>query len=123
MMLKYAWAALAILVAVNSVMFPWLDGPERAGLLVAAAITFPVQVLAFALLAKHTAHPVEGLVVWIGTGAVRMGIVVAVGLSLTWFPGLSPVTTLLGCAGFFFVLLMLEPVFLAARVRAMAETA
>ena len=52
-----------------------------------------------------------------------MGIVVAVGLSLTWFPGLSPVTTLLGCAGFFFVLLMLEPVFLAARVRAMAETA
>ena len=55
MMLKYAWAALAILVAVNSVMFPWLDGPERAGLLVAAAITFPVQVLAFALLAKHAA--------------------------------------------------------------------
>jgi hypothetical protein len=123
MTLKYAWAALAILAAANGVMFPWLDGPGRAGLLVAAAITFPVQVLAFALLCKHAVRPAEGLVVWIGAAVVRMAVVVAAGLAVTALPALSPATTLLGCAGFFFVLLMLEPVFLAARVRATAEAA
>jgi hypothetical protein len=123
MTLKYAWAALAILAAANGVMFPWLDGPGRAGLLVAAAITFPVQVLAFALLCKHAVRPAEGLVVWIGAAAVRIAIVIALGLAVTALPALSPVTTVLGCAGFFFVLLMLEPVFLAARMRATAETA
>jgi hypothetical protein len=123
MTLKYAWAALAILAAANGVMFPWLDGPGRAGLLVAAAITFPVQVLAFALLCKHAVRPAEGLVVWIGAAAVRIAIVIALGLAVTALPALSPVTTVLGCAGFFFVLLMLEPVFLAARVRATAEAA
>ena len=123
MTLKYAWAALAILAAVNGLMFPWLDGPGRAGLLVAAAITFPVQVLAFALLCKHAARPADGLVVWIGAAVVRMAVVIAVGLAVMSLPALSPVTTLLGCAGFFFVLLLLEPVFLAARVRATAEAA
>jgi hypothetical protein len=123
MTLKYAWAALAILAAANGVMFPWLDGPGRAGLLVAAAITFPVQVLAFALLCKHAVRPAEGLVVWIGAAAVRIAIVIALGLAVMSVPALSPVTTVLGCAGFFFVLLMLEPVFLAARMRATAETA
>lgn len=123
MTLKYAWAALAILAAVNGLMFPWLDGPGRAGLLVAAAITFPVQVLAFALLCKHAARPTKGLVVWIGAAVVRMAVVIAVGLAVMTLPALSPVTTLLGCAGFFFVLLMLEPVFLAARTRATAEAA
>ena len=123
MTLKYAWAALAILAAANGVMFPWLDGPGRAGLLVAAAITFPVQVLAFALLCKHAARPAEGLVVWIGAAVVRMAVVIAVGLAVMSLPALSPVTTLLGCAGFFFLLLMLEPVFLAARARATTEAA
>ena len=123
MTLKYAWAALAILAAANGVMFPWLDGPGRAGLLVAAAITLPVQVAAFALLWKHAVRPAEGLVVWIGAAVVRMAVVVAVGLAVTLFPALSPAATLLGCAGFFFVLLMLEPVFLAGRERSAAEAA
>lgn len=123
MTLKYAGAALAILAAANGVMFPWLDGPGRAGLLVAAAITFPVQVAAFALLCRHAVRPAEGLVVWIGAAVVRMAIVIAVGLAVTLLPALSPATTLLGCAAFFFVLLMLEPVFLAARMRVEAEAA
>ena len=123
MTLKYAGAALVILAAANGVMFPWLDGPGRAGLLVASAITFPVQVLAFALLLRYAARPAEGLVAWIGAAVARMAIVIAVGLAVTLFPGLSPATTLLGCAGFFFVLLVLEPVFLAARDRTVAEAA
>ena len=113
MTLRYAWVALAILAAANGAMFPWLDGPGRAGLLAASAITFPVQVAAFALLARYAVRPEQGLVVWVGAAVARMAIVIAVGLSLAWLPALSPVTTLLGCAGFFFVLLMLEPVFLA----------
>lgn len=123
MTLRYAWVALAILAVANGVMFPWLDGPGRAGLLVASAITFPVQIVAFTLLVKYALRPEDGLVVWIGAAVLRMAIVVVVGLSLTWLPSLSPVTTLLGCAGFFFVLLMLEPVFLAAHGRATAEAA
>ena len=123
MTLKYAWAAFAILAAVNGVMFPWLDGPGRAGLLVAAAITLPVQIAAFALLCRHAVRPTEGLVVWIGAAVARMAIVIALGLAVTMLPALSPVTTLLGCAGFFFVLLMLEPIFLAARMRSAAEAA
>lgn len=122
MTLRYAWVALAILAAVNGVLFPWLDGPGRAGLLVASAVTFLFQVAAFAVLARHASRPEQGLLVWVGTTVVRMGVLVAIGLSLTWFPALSPVTTLLGCAGFFFVLLVLEPVFLA-RGRASARAA
>ena len=78
---------------------------------------------AFALLCKHAVRPAEGLVVWIGAAVVRMATVIAVGLAVTLLPALSPVTTLLGCAAFFFVLLMLEPVFLAARIRSAAEAA
>ena len=122
MTLKYAWVALAILAAVNGVLFPWLDGPGRAGLLAAAAVTFLFQVAAFAVLARYAPRPEQGLLVWVGTTIVRMGIVVAIGLSLTWLPALSPVTTLVGCAGFFFVLLILEPLFLA-RGRASAQAA
>lgn len=122
MTLRYAWMALAILAAANGVLFPLLDGPGRAGLLAASAVTFLFQVAAFAVLARYAHRPEQGFLVWIGTTVVRMGVVVAVGLSLTWFPELSPVTTLLGSAGFFFVLLILEPVFLA-RGRATAQAA
>ncbi len=119
----YAWTAASVVAVAGGVTFPWLDGPGRVGLLAAAALVLPVQIAAFALLSKHAARPVEGLVAWIGAAAVRMAVVIAAGVAVATLPALSPVATLIGCAGLFFVLLMLEPIFLEAERRRSREAA
>ena len=52
------------------------------------------------------------LLMWAGGTVVRMGVILGAALILTQVEGLPPAPTLLGLAGFFFGLLLLEPLFL-----------
>ncbi len=70
-----------------------------------------MQVVAFAALLRAKDEPSK-FMVWWGLGILaRVGIVIALGLGLSRFEGIQPAVLLLGVAGFFFGLLLLEPAF------------
>lgn len=109
--LRYAGSGLALLGALVVLLWPWLDPGGRRGLVLAAAVAWPVQVAAFALLVRRRDDVESFLVAWVGGTVARMAIVVGAAFVLVRLDGVSLTPTLLGLAGFFFGLLLLEPVF------------
>lgn len=93
-------------------LFPFLDEEGRRGLLLAAGIAYPVQVMAFGMLLRARGEP-SRFFVWWGVGvAVRIMVVIIVGLVALRVESLGAEALLLSLAGFFFGLLLIEPAFL-----------
>ena len=111
-MYRYGGVALAAVVLVTAGLWPWLSPPARLGILVAALVAYPVQVLAFFLLVRFRGDSSRFMVVWMGGTLVRMGVILVAALVLTRVEKLPPAPTLLALAGFLFGLLLLEPLFL-----------
>jgi hypothetical protein len=109
---RYGGVALAAVALVTAGLWPWLSPPARLGILVAALVAYPVQVLAFFLLIRFRGDRNRFMVVWMGGTLVRMGLILVAALVLTRVEELPPAPTLLALAGFFFGLLLLEPLFL-----------
>ena len=109
--LKYAVTGSAGVALAVGLLWPFLDGGGRAGVLVAAAIALPVQIGAFwALMGMK--HKVNGfLAMWAGGTLLRMLVVAAAAVLAirTQMDGAVPM--LLSLAGFFFGLLLLEPLY------------
>lgn len=101
---------LLVLVAILG-MWPFMGPAGHRSLLVAAAVAWPIQVCAFALLSRSHGHPTRFLFWWAVGVMGRVGVVIAVGLGLTRMEGVEPAVLLLSTAGFFFALLLLEPAF------------
>jgi hypothetical protein len=104
--------ALLALLLVNAGLWPFLSPPARNGLLVAATVAYPIQMVAFFLLIRFWGSGKRFLLVWLGGTVARLAVVLAAALLLTRIRELPPAPTLLGLAGFFFGLLLLEPLFL-----------
>lgn len=113
--LRYSGVALLALLLVIAGFWPWVSPSARAGILVAALVAYPVQVVAFFLLVRFWGEGRRFLVVWVGGTVVRMGVILLAALAVSQMDSLSPTPTLLALAGFFFGLLLLEPLFLRAR--------
>lgn len=113
----YAASAAAIVALVTLALWPWLEPAARLGVLTAGAVALSVQVLAFALLLRFRGRLNGFLAVWAGGTLVRMAVValVAVLAVRSGSPGAVPM--LLALAGFFFGLLLLEPVYFRPRAR------
>ena len=110
--LRYALSCLA-LVGVGSLLAGLLLGPQDLkGVLAAAAVAAPVQILAFAALAHAEAGTNTFLAAWVGGTLVRLVVVGVSAWALVGLQGLPKAPTLLGLAGFFFGMLLLEPWFL-----------
>lgn len=107
----YGAVGLALLVAATAAVWPWVDAAARRGLLVAAGVAWPVQVTAFGLLLLHRARPRSFLAVWAGGTVLRMALIGVAAFVVTRTTTVAVAPTLLGLAGFFFGLLLLEPVF------------
>jgi hypothetical protein len=107
----YAVAGLVVLGLATGVLWPWLDGPGRTGLLVAAGVAWVVQVPAFGLLVRYRGKTKGFLAAWVGGTLSRMVLVGLAAWAVVELPALPPAPTLLGLAGFFFGLLLLEPFF------------
>jgi hypothetical protein len=105
--------ALLILLGVVA-SWPWLDESGRTGVLIAAAVALPLQIALFAALRWGWSKKENFMAAWIGGILTRLLAVatVAVAVSLST---LSPAPTLLSLAGFFFAMLLLEPLFLKPR--------
>jgi hypothetical protein len=112
---RYGGVAFLVLLLVNAGLWPWLSPSARTGILVAALVAYPIQMLAFFLLVRFWNERKRFLLVWVGGTVVRMMVILVAALTLTRKDGLPPAPTLLGLAGFFFGLLLLEPLFLRPR--------
>ena len=90
--------------------------------MVAALVAYPIQMLAFFLLIRFWDDKNRFLLVWVGGTMVRMGVILVAALVVTQDNRLPPAPTLLGLAGFFFGLLLLELLFLKPRGAETTET-
>jgi hypothetical protein len=68
--------------------------------------------IAFFLLVRFWGEGRRFLLVWVGGTVVRMGVILLAALWVSRNEALPPAPTLLALAGFFFGLLLLEPLFL-----------
>jgi len=109
---RYALTGLGGVTFVMLVLWSFLDPLGRRGLLIAALIALPIQVLAFSAMLRFRTNWNHFLAVWLGGTLLRMGVLglVAFVAVRTNSEGLDPM--LLALAGFFFGLLLIEPIYL-----------
>ncbi len=108
---KYAASAIGIVALVTLALWPWLDAGARRGVVLAGLTAVPVQITAFWLLIRYRDRLNGFLAVWAGGTLVRMAVVAVVATVVIRARMDGAVTMLLALAGFFFGLLLLEPVF------------
>jgi hypothetical protein len=111
-------AALTLVAAITlGSVLPFLGPRGRVGLLIAVAITLPLQIGFFSLLVSTRSDPSRFMALW-GLGMLgRLGVLVIVGLSTRIFQGLDPAVTIMSTVGLFFVFVLLEPGFLPRHER------
>lgn len=114
---SYAVVAFLLLALVLAALWPVLPPEAYRGVLVAAAVAYPVQVVAFGLLLRYRREVKGFLTAWVGGTLVRMALVGGAGVLLAVSEVLPPVPTLVALAAFFFVLLLLEPLFFRKAVQ------
>jgi len=108
---RYALTGFLMIAVAVAALFPFLDDEGRRGILVAAVVAYPVQIAAFGLLLRSRGDP-SRFFVWWGAGvAVRVGVVIVVGIVALRIESLGAEALLLSLAGFFFGLLLIEPAF------------
>lgn len=108
---RYAIASIVVVLVLVGAVWPFVEVAGRAGLLLAAAIVLPVQLVAFALVFRSIGDSKQFLLRW-GIGVmVRTAVVAGIGLTLDSFEGFEPAVLLMAVCGFFFALLVLESVF------------
>jgi hypothetical protein len=106
---KYAVLGSGAVAAIVLGLWPFVDAPSRSGILAAAAVALPVQVIAFAAIQRFRGELNAFLAAWVGGTLVRMAVVGVVAVALVRSGADGAVPMLLALAGFFFGLLLLEP--------------
>ena len=109
---KYAFTGLVGVALITLIFMPFLDSAGRRGLVIAAFIALPIQIVAFAAMLSSRSNWNRFLAVWVGGTLLRMvaiGLAAFVAIRLD-LEGLAPM--LLALAGFFFGLLLIEPIYL-----------
>ena len=108
---RYAITGTAAIATIVAGLWPFLEPAGRSGILAAAAVALPVQIIAFWALNRFRSELNGFLAAWIGGTLVRMAVIatVAVVVIRSGTEGAGPM--LLALAGFFFGLLLLEPVY------------
>lgn len=110
--LAYAVAGLAVTAAIAAVAAALVGAEARRAIVLAAAIAYVLQLVAFALLLLVRDKTHVFMAGWLGGMLLRFG---ALGACLFWASRTSAVPRaplVLGLVAFVFVLLLLEPVFL-----------
>ena len=109
--LRYALVGSAGVALVTLALWPFLGADGRAGVLVAGAIALSVQIVAFSLLLRFRGHVNGFLAAWAGGTLVRMLVIGVVAALAIRSEAAGTIPMLLALAGFFFGLLLLEPVY------------
>lgn len=112
---KYAVTGVLAIATIVVGLWPFLEPAGRNGVLVAAAVALPVQVIAFWALNRFRGELNGFLAAWVGGTLVRMGVIAIVAILVIRSGTEGAVPMLLALAGFFFGLLLLEPVYFRIR--------
>lgn len=113
--IRYGVVALVALLLVMAGVWPFVSPASRFGIGVAALVAYPIQMIAFFMLIRYWGEGKRFLLVWVAGTVVRMGVILLAALAVWRMDSLPPAPTLLALAGFFFGLLLLEPLFLRPR--------
>jgi CDP-diglyceride synthetase len=111
---KYAVSGLIIVTLVILASWPFLDPAGRRGVAIAGAVALPIQVTAFWALLRFRGKLNGFLAAWVGGTLLRMLVIGAVAVFAIRSSVEGAVPMLLALAGFFFGLLMLEPMYFKA---------
>lgn len=116
--LLYAAVAFALVAAATVGVGAVLDPVGRRSLVWAAAVALPVQLAVFGALLWARDRGNAFMLAFLGGGAARLGVLGVAGLLTTQTEtGLAAAPLLLGLAGYFFALLLLEGWFLRRSTR------
>lgn len=102
-------------------LWPFLDPAGRNGVMFAAAIALPVQVIAFAVLNRYHGQVNGFLAAWVGGTFMRMAVIAVAAIVVIRSGMDGGVPMLLALAGFLFGLLLLEPMFFGVEPSATVE--
>lgn len=119
--LKYAMTGGVAIGLIVGGLWPLLDPAGRKGVLLAAAVALPVQVTAFAVLRRFRGEVNRFLAAWVGGTLLRMAVIGVAAFVVVRSGMEGAVPMLLALAGFFFGLLLLEPVFFRPGPSTLAE--
>ena len=109
--LKYATTGVLAIALIVLGLWPFLDSSARGGVLVAAAIALPVQLSAFTLLIRYRGQLNGFLAAWVGGTFLRMCVIAVTAFVVIRSGTEGGVAMLLALTGFFFGLLLLEPIY------------
>lgn len=109
--LKYATTGVLAIALIVLGLWPFLDSSARGGVLVAAAIALPVQLSAFTLLIRYRGQLNGFLAAWVGGTFLRMCVIAVTAFVVIRSGTEGGVPMLLALTGFFFGLLLLEPIY------------
>ena len=112
--LKYGASAVALIGLLTLALWPFLEPAGREGVLVAGAVAVPVQVAAFTVLLHYRGQVKGFMAAWAGGMALRAMTLLVVTVLVIRSGTESAIPMLLALAGFFFALLLLEPVYFKA---------
>lgn len=108
----YGAVCLAMVAGLVLALWPFLDAGGRRGILIAAAVAFPVELGALGLYQALRGRTHGFLAALAGGFLGRMVAVGVVGLVATFSDGSAWASAgVLGLVGFLFVLMLVEPVF------------
>jgi hypothetical protein len=112
---KYAlWGVLAVSLAILA-LSAFLDTAALRGVVIAALVALPIQIVAFAGLVHYRSRTNGFLAVWAGGTLVRLVVVGLVAFLAIRSGADGTIAMLLALAGFFFGLLLLEPIYFRPR--------
>lgn len=112
--MRYGAAAVALIALLTLALVPFLEPAGRRGVLVAAGVAVPIQIVAFALLVRSRGQVKGFMAAWAGGMALRALTLLVVAVLVIRSGTESAVPLLLALAGFFFALLLLEPFYFKA---------
>jgi hypothetical protein len=107
---RYGASSVALVGLLSLGLWPFLEPAARTGVLAAAAVALPVQIVAFAFLVRYRGQVKGFMAAWAGGMALRALALLGVAVLVIRSGTSSATPMLLALAAFFFALLLLEPV-------------
>jgi hypothetical protein len=114
-MVAYAGAAFVAVSVPTGAVWLWTGSEVATGVTVAAAVAYAVMVASFAVMIRFRGAGNRFLAAWAGGVLTRLFTLGVATYAVMRVERLAPAPTLLALAGFFFMLLLLEPVYLRER--------
>lgn len=121
--LKYGTAGVLLIAVITLALWPFLGDASRSGVLAAGLIALPVQLVAFAVLVRYRGRTSGFMAAWAGGMVLRAAAVVIAAVVVVRSGTPSAISLLLALAGFFFALLLLEPLYFRGELQQVAKGA